>query len=297
MARAETIESEIEELRRACYARAMREPPPQSDWKRTQRQLWAENESRASELLQPSLAILELGLDWLANVHLALNNEDDIGPRSPNFRVPWALSGAASAFGWSLRQACLTGFDTPARALLRTYVESLFLCLAVLYDKRLGEAYATADTDAKVVDFWHSHASPKNLHRRIVEIERTLGFDEELVTELTGWRRQEYEVLSQSSHLSYLAAGMTCLPASIEDSEMHRIGIFGRASANSHRTIGYAARTAWYFSRLAYHKILGPVANDETLLIVDKEDVNHQSLVVGWEVLSTLTRRHWHVAA
>lgn len=291
------IHNEIQGLWHDCQRRAMRDPTDLSTWRQKQRDLWKENESSAVEHLQPWLAILEFGLDWLGAVHLALNHEHEIGPREPKYRVPWALVGSACAFGWSLRQACLTGFDTPARALLRTYVESLLLCLATLHDKDLANEYEAADTDAAVVNFWHSKASPKILHRRIMDIERGQGFDPELIADLTDWRRREYEVMSQSSHLSYLAATMTCLPATIEDDQIHKVGVFGRASANSHRTIGYAARTLWYFCRMAYPKILASELNEHTLLQVDKEDENHLSIVFGWDVLSTVTRRHWSVRA
>jgi hypothetical protein len=297
MDRSSRIHVEIQNLWHECQRRALREPTDLQVWRTEQQKLWSENESSAIELLQPWLAIFEFGLDWLGAVHLSLNNEDDIGPRTPNVRVPWALVGSACAFGWSLRQACLAGFDTPARALLRTYVEALFLCLATLHDKKLGEAYQAADTDSAVVNFWHTQASPKNLHRRIIDIERNTGFDPDLISDLTEWRRREYEVMSQSSHLSYLAAAMTCVPVSIEDDQVHRIGIFGRASGNSHRTIGYAARTLWYFCRMAYPKLLASTASEDALLVVNKEDENHQNIVFGWDVLSTVTRKHWSVGA
>ncbi len=255
--------------------------------------LWSENEKLSQDLLQPWLSIFEFGLEWLAHVHIALTKNCDVCPKTTELRVPWALVGSASVFGWSLRQSCLTGFDTPARAQLRTYVETLLLCLSVLHDKELAKIYEAADTDEKVIDFWHKEASPKHLHRRIMEIENSLGFDSELITELSAWRREEYEVLSQSSHLSYIAAAMTCFPPSIEDEETHKTGIFGIASASSNRTISYAALTTWYFSRLAFNKIISKVNSSKALLTLDKEDVNHIFIVIGFEVLSTITERHW----
>jgi hypothetical protein len=291
------IDGEINELRRAFYADAVRTAPPREEWRQRRQELWAENARNGADYLQPWLAIFELGLDWLGEVHLGLNHEQELGPRDPRCRVPWALIGSATAFGWALRHACLTGFDTPGRALLRTYVESLFLCLAVLYDRSLSDLYQAADTDEKVVTFWHTHASPKNLHRRVIEIEKSLGFDAAHIQEMTAWRRREYEVMSQSSHLSYIAACMTCVPVSIEDEEIHRMGIFGRASANSRRTIGYAARTAWYFCRLSHGKILGVPGDGESLLTLNKDDETHQAIVIGRDVLSAITRKHWAVDA
>lgn len=287
------IETEIDELWVEHHADACRVAEPRSEFRELRSNLWEKNQTLGQEHLQPWVSIFELGLEWLAYVHLALNNDDDIGPRKPEYRVPWALVGAASSFGWSLRHACLLGFDTPARALLRTYVESLFLCLAVLNDKKLGEMYSQADTDSKVVSFWHTVASPKKLHHRIIEIEKSAGLDPGMISDLTEWRRGEYEVMSQSSHLSYLASAMTCLPISAENKEEHRIGIFGRASANSSRTLSYAALTTWYFSRLSFGKLLGHSDSDDSLLILNKEDENHRSIVIGREVLSEITTKYW----
>ena len=288
------IEQEIAALWEERHAHAHREVKQRSEFRVLREQLWRDNETKATEQLQPWFSIFEFGLEWLAYVHLALNADKDIGPKKPDFRVPWALIGSASAFGWSLRQTCLLGFDTPARALLRTYVESLFLCLAVLYDPPLGVAYAAAESDNEVVNFWHTKASPKILHRRIIEIEKDIGFDSEMIAELTEWRRTEYEVLSQSAHLSYLSAAMTCLPALVENEEVHGTGILGRASANSHRTLSYAARITWYFCRLAYNKLIGKSESDSCLLTLDKEDENHRLVVIGWDILSTLTLQHWN---
>ncbi len=289
----EEIEQEIDTLWRSAFADAIRVPPSLAEWREAQHELMEENTLKGLALLQPWLGILEFGLNWLAQIHFALNNESDVGPKQPEYRVPWALIGASCAYGWAIRNACVSGFDTPGRALLRTFVESLFLCLAVLHDKSLGEAYEAADTDQQIVTFWHTHASPKNLHKRIIQIEESLYFPEDLVGELTEWRREEYEVMSQSSHLSYLASVMTCLPASIENEEEHGLGIFGRVSANSHRTIGYAARMLWYFSRISYNKLIGPSDSSDSLLILNIEDENHQTLVIGAKVFSQITMKHW----
>ncbi len=287
-----SIKAEIDALLHEYQLDAKCTIEPRSEFHEFLDNLWAENELRAQELLQPWLSIFEFGLEWLAHVHIALNNKDDI-ESNPDRRVPWVLLGSASAFGWSLRRLCLTGFDTPARALLRTYVESLLLCITVLHDKELAKAYQEADTDEKVVNFWHTQASPKRLHRRIMEIERNFGMDSDLVAAMTAWRREEYEVLSQSSHLSYIAAALTCFPILIEDEEKQRPGIFGMASANSHRTLSYAALTTWYFCFMSFKKLISPTGGSGSLLTFDKEDENHRTIVIGSRVLSSIVERHW----
>ncbi|WP_148654306.1 hypothetical protein [Paraburkholderia caribensis] len=293
MAAIDSIDDEIERFWNGFYAQAKREPDSRADFKLVRHEIWAQNQAEAQEYLQPWLSVFELGLEWLANVHVALSDEPLLGPKESEFRVPWVLIGAASAFGWSLRQSCLTGFDTPARALLRTYVETLLLCLVTIFDKELAEKYQEADSDSKVVNFWHTHASPRNLHRRIMELERKLGLDAQTIADLTEWRREEYEVLSQSSHLSYLAAAMTCMPVSAQGDGVHRYGILGSASSNSKRTLGYAAKTTWYFSRLSFDGLFRRDSESTALVALDKEDSVHRTIVVGAETLNAMALRHW----
>jgi hypothetical protein len=287
------IYREIEERWAASYSEAHRDPPPRSEFSDVCAEVETRNRRIAASGLQPWLGILEFGVEWLSYVHFALTNANEIGPRRSDYRVPWALIGSASSFGLALRGLCLSGFDTPAKALLRTYTEALFLCLAVLHDKSLGLEYSSAADDAKVKQFWHKTASPRNLHDRLNQIERKVGLPQDLVTEVTSWRRGEYEVLAQSAHLSYLASCMTLLPAVLCAEDSFQVGILGIASDSSIRTVSYAARTTWYFSRLSFDALLARDSSDDSLLVLDKENDLHRRIVIGRDVLSEITLAHW----
>ena len=246
----------------------------------------------ASRGLQPWLGILEFCIEWLSYVHIALDFKDGANDRGACHRVAWALTGAAVSFGLSLRSLCLSGFDTPARALLRSYVEALLLCLAALHDESLAKAYADAEDDADVKNFWHTVASPKNLHNRIVQIEKDSGLDSETVKIMMEYRQQEYEVLSQSAHLSYVASCLTAMAPALGKTDKLGVAIFGLATSNSLRTTQYAAMTAWYFSRFAFNPILGHDSSN-CLLVVEYENDWHQRMVIGRDVLSHVTLGHW----
>jgi hypothetical protein len=248
--------------------------------------------AQTSDGLQPWLGIFEFGIEWLTSIHVALDTENSVTQQRPCHRVTWALVGAAVSFGLSLRTLCLSGFDTPARALLRSYVDVLLLCLAVLYDQDLAQAYMDAQDDAQVKTFWHKIASPKNLHKRITDIETNTGFDRETITKMAEYRRSEYEVLSQSAHLSYIASCLTVMSPVLGDPDYLRRAIFGLATENSVRTISYAAITTWYFSRLGYNLILGRDSS-KCLLTFDKENDWQRRIAVGREVISHITMRHW----
>ena len=288
-----TVYDEIDALWLSHHKDVGREASSRADFRALRENIEKNSAELVGERFETWLSVLDLGIEWLSYVHLALSNDDEIGPREPRYRAPWALVGAATAFACGIRKNCLLGLDTPAKALLRSYTETLFLCLATLHDEDLAREYVAADTDSKVVEFWHKKASPKKLHERIMAIERKFGIDEEGDSEMTQWRRQEYEIMSQSSHLSYLAAAMTCLPASLEKPGMHGVGIWGRASESLYRTLSYAARTAWYFSRFSFEKIIGRQSSDHALLVLDRENENHISVIIGRDVLSEVTLKYW----
>lgn len=286
------IYDEIEERWRAVYADMHRDPSPRDEF--SELLLEAETEARAATTtaLQPYLAIFELGLEYLAYVYIALSSTHQFGPSSDHSRAAWALTGAAVSFGVSIRSLVISGLDTPARALLRTYVEALLLCIAVLHDRTLGEAYVAADTDAQIKDFWHSSASPKKLHERIIAVEKKIGLDNETIDAMKNWRREEYEILSQSSHLSYIAAALTGVTEKLKDKEVFATAIFGLASTSSNRTTFYAAATTWYFSRLSNPVLLGKSIGD-CAIVLDKENEWHQRMVAARDTLSDVMLKHW----
>ncbi|CDX49093.1 conserved hypothetical protein [Mesorhizobium plurifarium] len=286
------IYDEIEERWRLVYTDMHRDPSPRHGFSDLLQEAEIEARAKTTTALQPHLAIFEFGLEFLSYVHVALSSTDGPGPSNEDVRAPWALVGSAVSFGVSIRSLVISGLDTPARALLRTYAETLLLCIAILHDLTLGQAYVAADTDAKIKDFWHSVASPKRLHERIIGIEKKIGLDDETVDGMMKWRRNEYEVLSQSSHLSYLAAALTAVSLKLDDEDIFAPAIFGLASAHSPRTIFYAAATTWHFSRLSNPVLLGKEAA-KCAIVLDKENDWHQRMVAARDTLSDMTLKHW----
>jgi len=286
------IYGEIEREWVAHYRRMPCETPSRAEFSDLCAAQETETRGQTSDGIQPWLGIFEFGIEWLTYIHIALDPENSVNQQRPCHRVTWALVGAAVSFGFSVRTLCLSGFDTPARALLRSYVDALLLCLAVLHDEALAQAYMDAKDDAQVKTFWHTIASPKNLHKRIIQIEKTAGFDQETITAMTEYRRAEYEILSQSAHLSYVVSCLTSVAPVLGDPDYFRGAIFGLATENSVRTIHYAAATTWYFSRLGYNLILGRDSS-KCLLTFDKESDLQRRIVVGREVISSITIGHW----
>lgn len=169
------IYEEIHRALQAHYKRTSHGMPSSSEFRRLCAKQAIRNRKAASRGLQPWLGLFEFGLEWLSYIHIALDAgvKSDAKDSLPTNLVAYVLTGSGVSFGLALRSLCLSGFDTPARALLRSYVEALLLCLATTHDPD-----QRAQEDDEIKTFWHTAASPKNLHRRIVKIEKTTGLDE-----------------------------------------------------------------------------------------------------------------------
>jgi hypothetical protein len=282
------IYAEIEREWVALYQRMPCETPSRAEFSDLCAAQETENRQQTSVGLQPWLGIFEFGIEWLTCIHAALDTENSVNQQRPCHRVTWALVGSAVSFGLSPSQSVPVWLDTPARALLRSYVETLLLCLAVLHDEGLAQTYKDAQDDAQVKTFWHTIASPRNLHRRIIQIEKASGLDQETITAMTEYRLEEYEILSQSAHLSYVVSCLTAMAPVLGDANSFRHAIFGLATEHSVQTLRLAATTTWYFSRFGYNSILGRDAS-KCLLAFDKESDMQRRIAVGREVISSIT--------
>jgi hypothetical protein len=255
--------------------------------------------SQTEKHLQPWLGIFEFGLQWLSNLHAAFVTDEGSLPKAPS-TVPWLLIGTGCSYGLAIRNLTIEGLDTPARVLLRSFTETLLLCLATLDDHELGHSFAAAQSPEEVISFWHKTVSPKKLHQRVMAIERSFGVAhspsgevEETLNKASQWRKDNHEILSEAVHPSYLTAFLTCLAPTMQDPDTLEPAFLGKATVSSKLTISYAAMTLWYFSRFGYLYIFEGKGDVPALVDFDKLDEVHRSIIIGRDVLSKLTTKYW----
>lgn len=290
-----TIYDDIKREWEALFVGTNLDPDEREDMGEFVSELELSSRKQTQVKLQPWLGIFEFGIEYLSYIHVALS--ETLPGRNKaieaRHKAAYVLTGSAVSFGLSARLLCISGFDTPARALLRTLVEAIFLCLAVLDDDALAQSFVKAQEDQDIKNFWHMQASPKKLHERIIDLEKNIGLEATMIEKLVTWRREEYEILSQSAHLSYLAAFITTNTPDLEQSDILKIGIFGQASSASHRTIFYAATTIWYFSRMSHNYLIGKDDTSKSLLILGRPDEWQCKMVYARDVLQKLVQANW----
>jgi len=250
-------------------------------------------EKVALEKLSPWLQILEEGIQWLANLSATLDVALKESNGGSSLRVPWALAGAACVQAVAIRRLVLSGLDSPARSILRTLDEHLMVCVVTLAKKDLRDGFFRPDSPDEAKTFWHKELTSKNIESHLFEIEKNIGFDAETIKEFNEFRKQEKAINSLAVHASYATSALTAMPICLDESDFHKPGILGCASELSIRTLGYACKAIWYFSRVGFLLLFEPFSNQTPLFRLNPKDEMSQLVVIGREILSKLVIKYW----
>ncbi|TDQ75493.1 hypothetical protein [Paraburkholderia silvatlantica] len=249
------------------------------------------SEKKVVDKLQPWLHILDDSIQWLANLWAILDRraygQQEV---SSQLKCAWVLLGASCAHAVAVRRLVLSGLDGPARAAARALDEHLSACIAMLHDDELAAGFqATESPD----EFWYRNLNTKALKKHLNAVESNCGLDPSISVDMREWRHGELRTFSQTVHPSYLAAALTMKTFAADAPETVANAILGSASAASERTLDFACKTIWYFSRFGFFLIYNGYGGRSAVLQLDKEDEMHQMVVVGRDVLSVLNKKYW----
>jgi hypothetical protein len=252
-----------------------------------------EEEISSQKDLQPWMAILEHEILWLACLHTSLGTALAEYSRH-DLRVPWALTGAATAQAMAVRKLCLSGLDVPAKTVLRTLIEILNICVVTLFDPKLRQAYSEAQDFEQAYKLWRSSFSGKKLRRNLSEALKATGFDKEAREVLLQWQMEESTVASQAVHTSYLAAVLSSVPRPSDSRLLIRSGVLGASTTFSIRTLAQACKAIWFFKRLSIDLLIRPAkGNSGALHTLNKESDIDKIVIVGYLALNRTIERFW----
>jgi hypothetical protein len=156
--------------------------------------------------LEPWVSVLEVGILWLAHLHISLDREME---RHSDDRIlaPWSLTGFAVSQAVAIHRLSLSGLDSAAKGNLRSLIEALNTLIVCLADEELSTRFRGSQSFEEARRLWYLDLSPKRLSVRLGNIIKSYGLDDEADAALQGWMHEELELASQLVHVSYLAAG------------------------------------------------------------------------------------------
>jgi hypothetical protein len=251
----------------------------------------AKVEERTRVELEPWLSILEQEIKWLSCLFFVLDDYCD--ELDSDFRVPWSLAGAACTQATAIRKLCLCGLDLPAKAVLRTLIETLNIFVLTIKDRELLRSYRAADLDS-AREFWHKELGSRKLRAKLTELYTGLDLEPGLLAQILDWQRREVALASQAIHPSYTLSVFASMPPTF-DSDMCKPGILGAATPLSLRTLSEASKTIWLHGRLGFRLLIDPL--DDTGVGLLKLEGNKKQadriVAYGYLVIDKLVQRHW----
>ncbi|MBM4295112.1 MAG: hypothetical protein FJ126_09465 [Deltaproteobacteria bacterium] len=293
------IQKEISQLWDEAFAE-LSEKSDEIAWDRNFLKLLNKSEKEAKKEavknLEPWISILNEGIQWLAQLHVALSlaRTGDF-EKDKAILVPFALVGSACAHSVAIRRLILSGLDASAKMLLRTLIETLNVCIAVIDDIELANNFMAAQDFEIAKKFWNQELSSKKLDGILAKIEKKINLEEEVVRDLKAWRKETLSLCSQYVHPSYVASLFAAEPPSVLSPYHHTPGIFGKTSITSLRTLPEVCKAIWYFSRIGIDvlmKFAKKQGEGAPVWQVFQGD-NGRAFIVGREIYSKIMLRYW----
>lgn len=121
------------------------------------------------------------------------------------------------------------GLQASARSVLRAFIETSWVTLAVVDDHALMHAYLATpyDDPEKTRRWWHQHFRPKKLRARLAAIDARVGFAPPVCAEFDRLRDVVYHELSGPSHGTFggsIVGGFRTPPGRPDDLEVAHLG-------------------------------------------------------------------------
>ncbi len=249
------------------------------------------------------LGIFEQCIQWLSSFHDLIGDTVKEG-LSTQLISPYAVIGTSIAQAVSIRRLCLAGLDTPARSILRNFLENIILIILLLFDyEALLEFESTTHDDIGARKFWSKYIRKKydkKFGKRLSkadcvfkEMLAASGHDVGETETILRHYETEMILISQAVHTSLSSALFTTKSIS-SDGDSLVSGKYGASTLFSAMTLDRASKWIWVFSRIVHPLIIAPIHKNEDSLYdiaVDSRQGNDE--LVGYFAINILIVNHW----
>ena len=214
-----------------------------------------------NERFEPWLTVLETAITHLSSLFLSMvRTSGRKRSRTERWRTPAVLVGNACAHASAIRRLVLSGFDSSARVLHRTMLDTLAAFLFSLSDEAFRTEFGQARDIASAKSFWLRNLRYDKVHRRLTELEKTVGFSEGLSSVLLAHRQEALGRYSGYVHGLFTPAAFTAMvPSAFHPGEV-RPGVVGHPSLTSIWTLDETVKSLGYFSSMGLQLLRKPPA-------------------------------------
>lgn len=222
--------------------------------------------------LNEEISLAYLGIKTLSILSLNIQRNEDKCQSIPQGWIDCWLIGnmIIQLTNYSLAALNLVeaGLESSAKSIVRSIYEISFLIIALLIDKERMNLYIQSLDRKEEVKLWRSHFAFKHLNNALTELEKELGFPEELRKDIENKRLSTYQYYSQSIHNSFISSIWGSYSVEPSNTDTLNCNLFGKHSLTVKEVIDDLNFATFYFISAItvvlknYHNFKLPVDSD-----------------------------------
>jgi hypothetical protein len=146
------------------------------------------------------------------------------------------------------------GLDNQARSIVRILNELIWLTIVVFSNEEKMKTYVETFDESKERKLWSKHFNFKNLNKVLLDLEKKMGFPEDMIQDFEKGRRNNYYTYSKAIHSSMTAIIGGSFGTSIGEGKTIKTEhiLFGAPSIQSDRTLSSMNWELYYFLLMFY---------------------------------------------
>jgi len=139
----------------------------------------------------------------------------------------------------SIRHLILLGFDTSARAVLRSVSEYMEVLVAIIHKPEFSTDFLASDTPDAAQRFWEQHLRGGKIRRKVEAAWADFFKEEgdEAAKWFANWGRGSHPVLSGTAHPSYAGGLFAAIPLNGKYEDENWLGFWGSKADTSVETV------------------------------------------------------------
>lgn len=186
------------------------------------------------------VAILDEHISWFISLATVIWNKPSKNDKVTNFeKCVFLVLSKIISDTTALRHLILLGFDTSARAILRSVAEYLEILVALIHEPTLADEFVKTDTPENAQAFWMTHLRGGKIRKRVTEAWLDfLGRENRETAEwFSNWGRNSIPMLSGLAHPSLGGGLFSAIPLKSQYPDEPWMGFFGDKAESSIDTI------------------------------------------------------------
>jgi len=154
-------------------------------------------------------------------------------------------------YSYSIITLLERGLNFPAKALIRINNDLIWQIIILCYDREMLKEFCSSSNPDESTKIWYKLFGKGKLNKKICEIEKAIGLDEECIDSMRIWRNEIQKYHSEIVHHSYYAINLGAIVLDFETESVHS-SLLGQACPRTKDSITILNYQLFFFLEMLF---------------------------------------------